>query len=150
MFNRLLATHDDKGALIARIALGVVMFPHGAQKVLGWWGGHGLSATLETFSAKMGIPAPLALAAIGAEFLGALGLIVGLGTRVAAFGIGVTMAVAAFMHAGNGFFMNWFGQQEGEGYEYHLLAIGIAAALVVRGAGAVSLDGLLAKRGSAA
>ena len=148
MLKRLLRTDNDLGALVTRIALGAVMFPHGAQKVLGWWGGHGLSATLETFTAKMGIPAPLALAAIGAEFLGALGLVVGLGTRVAAFGIGVTMVVAATMHAGNGFFMNWYGQQEGEGYEYHLLAIGMAAALVIRGAGALSLDRLLARKGA--
>ena len=149
MIRRMLQTEADLGALVTRLALGVVMFPHGAQKVLGWWGGHGLSGTLETFTTKMGIPLPLALAAIGAEFLGALGLVVGLGTRVAAFGIGVTMTVAATMHAGNGFFMNWFGQREGEGFEYHLLAIGMAAALVIRGAGALSLDRLLASKGGA-
>lgn len=147
MWRRLLATESDLGALLTRVALGVVMFPHGAQKVLGWWGGYGLSGTVETFTEKMGIPLPLALAAIGAEFLGSLGLVVGLGTRVAAFGIGVTMAVAATMHAGNGFFMNWYGAQEGEGFEYHLLAIGMAAALVVRGAGALSLDRVLATKG---
>jgi putative oxidoreductase len=149
MIRKLMQTQNDAGALLTRVALGVVMFPHGAQKVLGWWGGHGLTATLDTFTAKMGIPLPFALAAIGAEFLGALGLVVGLGTRVAAFGIGVTMVVAATMHLENGFFMNWFGQQEGEGIEYHLLAIGMAAALVIRGAGSLSLDGLLAKRGGA-
>ena len=146
MLKKLIDTTNDKGALIARVTLGVVMFPHGAQKVFGWFGGHGLSATLETFTAKMGIPAPLALAAIAAESLGALALILGIGGRVAAFGIGVTMAVAGTMHLDNGFFMNWFGQQAGEGYEYHLLAIGLAAAVIARGSGAFSLDRLLAPR----
>ena len=146
MLKKLIDTTNDKGALIARVTLGVVMFPHGAQKVFGWFGGHGFSATLETFTAKMGIPAPLALAAIAAESLGALALILGIGGRVAAFGIGVTMAVAGTMHLDNGFFMNWFGQQAGEGYEYHLLAIGLAAAVIVRGSGAFSLDGVLAPR----
>ena len=146
MLERLLRTEGDAGALVVRVALGAVMFPHGAQKVLGWWGGHGFGATMEAFTDGMGIAPPLALAAIGAEFLGALGLVVGLGTRVAAFGIGVTMAVAATMHTPNGFFMNWGGGQAGEGFEYHLLAIGMAAALVVRGAGAFSIDGVLARR----
>ena len=146
MLRRLLETTNDKGALIARVTLGVVMFPHGAQKVFGWFGGHGLSATLETFTAKMGIPAPLALAAIAAESLGALALILGIGGRLAAFGIGVTMVVAATMHLDNGFFMNWFGQQAGEGYEYHLLAIGLAAVTLVRGSGAFSVDRVAASR----
>ena len=150
MLRRLLETTNDKGALIARVTLGVVMFPHGAQKVFGWFGGHGLSATLETFTAKMGIPAPLALAAIAAESLGALALILGIGGRLAAFGIGVTMVVAATMHLDNGFFVNWFGQQAGEGYEYHLLAIGLAAVTLVRGSGALSLDRLVAARLSSA
>ena len=150
MLQRLIDTTDDKGALLARVTLGAVMFPHGAQKALGWFGGYGFSGTMETFTAKMGIPGVLALAAIAAEFLGAIALILGIGGRVAAFGIGVTMIVAATMHAGNGFFMNWYGKQAGEGFEYHLLAIGLAAALVVRGSGAFSLDRLLAPRLAAA
>ena len=131
---------------LARVTLGVVMFPHGAQKVLGWFGGYGLSGTLEAFTTKMGIPAPLALCAIAAEFLGAIALVLGLGGRVAALSIGITMAVAATMQAGNGFFMNWYGKQSGEGFEYHLLAIGLAAVLVLRGSGAFSLDRMLAAR----
>ena len=146
MLQRLIDTTDDKGALLARVTLGAVMFPHGAQKALGWFGGYGFSGTMETFTAKMGIPGVLALAAIAAEFLGAIALIVGIGGRVAAFGIGVTMIVAATMHAGNGFFMNWYGQQAGEGFEYHILVIGMAAALVVSGAGRLALDHNFAKR----
>jgi len=149
MWKKLLTTDGDTGALLTRVALGAVMFPHGAQKVLGVWGGYGLSGTLDAFTGQMGIPLPLALTAIAAEFLGSLGLLVGLGTRVAAFGIGVTMVVASTMHAANGFFMNWYGQQAGEGFEFHLLAIGMAAALGVRGGGRLSLDRLLAARGGA-
>ena len=127
-----------------------VMVAVAMHVVFGLAGYYGFSATMETFTAKMGIPGVLALAAIAAEFLGAIALIVGIGGRVAVFGIGVTMIVAATMHAGNGFFMNWYGQQAGEGFEYHLLAIGLAAALVVRGSGAFSLDRLLAPRLAAA
>jgi putative oxidoreductase len=130
--------------LVLRLTLAIVMFAHGAQKVLGWFGGHGLRGTLGYFGAQ-GIPLPLALLAIAAEFLGPLGLAVGLLTRVAAFGIACVMVVAVLtVHAKVGFFMNWFGTQKGEGYEYHLLAIGIAVALVIGGAGRWSLDALIA------
>lgn len=145
-WRRLFATGDDRASLVLRLVLAGVMFPHGAQKVLGWFGGYGLAGTLEFFTAKMGIPAPLAALAIAAEFLGPIALAAGLLTRVAAFGIGCVMAVAALMvHAGNGFFMNWSGTQKGEGFEYHLLALGIAAAIVIRGGGAFSLDRRIAR-----
>jgi putative oxidoreductase len=92
----------------------------------------------------MGLAAAVALLIICTEFFGGLGLIVGLLTRIAALGIGVEMIVAIFMvHLPNGFFMNWFGTQKGEGFEYHLLAIAIAATLLLRGAGAFSVDGVL-------
>jgi putative oxidoreductase len=114
--------------LVLRLTLAIVMFPHGAQKVLGWFGGHG----------SQGIPLPLALLAIAAEVLGSIGLAVGLLTRVAAFGI-----ACVTVHAKVGFFMNWFGTQKGEGFEFHLLAIGIAVALIIGGAGRWSLDALI-------
>jgi putative oxidoreductase len=131
--------------LILRITLAIVMFPHGAQKVLGWFGGHGLRGTLGFFKAQ-GVPLPLALLAIAAEFLGPFGLVLGLLTRVAAFGIlGVMVVAILTVHRPFGFFMNWFGTQQGEGFEYHLLAAGIALALVVGGAGLWSIDALIAR-----
>jgi putative oxidoreductase len=130
---------------ILRLTLAIVMFPHGAQKVLGWFGGYGLRGTLGYFTSQ-GIPVPLALLAFAAELLGSLGILVGLFTRVAAFGIACVMVVAIVtVHAKFGFFMNWSGTQKGEGYEYHLLALGIALALIVGGAGLWSLDAAIAR-----
>ena len=141
---KILSTSNDFILTLVRLVLGVVFFAHGAQKMLGWFGGYGFHGTMGFFTAKMGIPAPLAFLAICAEFFGGLGLIVGLLSRIAAFGITVNMLVAiATVHAANGFFMNWTGQQKGEGFEYHLLAIAMGLAIVIRGAGAFSLDRLL-------
>ncbi len=138
---RLIETHDDVAATVARLALGVVMFPHGAQKVLGWFGGYGLSGTYHWFTGQMGIPGLFAALAIAAEFLGSLGLIAGALSRVAAFGIASNMAVAVVMiHAHNGFFMNWFGNQKGEGFEYHILALALAVIVMIRGGGRWSVD----------
>ncbi len=149
MFKKLIGTTDDFGVMVVRVALGAVMFPHGAQKVLGWFGGYGFGPTLDAFVTQMGIPVPLALLAFAAEFLGGLGLIVGLLGRVAAFGVLSVMAVAATTHLQNGFFMNWAGNQGGEGYEFHLLAGAMAIAVIIKGSGALSLDRLLS-RGSRA
>ncbi|MDD5349445.1 MAG: DoxX family protein [Chthoniobacteraceae bacterium] len=134
-------------SLILRLTLGAVFLPHGAQKVLGLFGGYGFSATMASFTGQMHIPAVFAFLAIMAEFAGAIALILGFFTRVAAFGIASTMAVAIVMvHYANGFFMNWAGTQKGEGFEYHLLAIGIAVALIVRGGGLWSVDRAVAKK----
>jgi len=140
----LLQTDSNVVGLILRIVLAVAMFPHGAQKTLGWFGGHGFRGTMKSLTSS-GIPAIFALLAIAAEFLGPLGLAVGLLTRVAAFGIACVMLVAIFtVHWPHGFFMNWYGNQKGEGFEYHLLMLGIAITLIIVGAGAWSLDGVLA------
>jgi putative oxidoreductase len=146
MWKRLLQTSDDVIDLILRLALGVVIFPHGAQKALGWFGGQGFSGTLNTFTGKMGIPTVFALLVIAAEFLGSLGLFVGLLARVAAFGIFCVMAVAMTMvHYKIGFFMNWAGKMPAgnEGFEFHILALALALAVMVRGAGPVSFDRIL-------
>jgi putative oxidoreductase len=143
MLHRLLQTREDPLLTLVRLCLGIVFFAHGAQKALGWWGGAGFSPTLNFF-AGMGIPAVLATLAVLAEFLGGIGLLLGLLTRIAAFGVTVVMVVAVFLvHAPNGLFMNWSGNQRGEGFEYHILAIAISLTLMVRGAGALSLDRLL-------
>jgi len=145
----LLQTDRSVTGLILRLTLAGVLFPHGAQKVLGWFGGPGFSRTMQFFTQQQGIPVVFALLALAAEFLGPLGLAVGLLTRVAAFGIACEMLVIiARVHWPNGFFMNWSGTQAGEGFEYHLLVVGIALALIVRGAGAWSVDGILAGTGA--
>jgi putative oxidoreductase len=141
MLKKLVQTNDDVALLVLRVLLGVVFFPHGMQKLLGWFGGYGFAGTMGMFTDKMGIPAVFAFLAIMAEGLGCLGLIAGFLTRVAAFGIAVEMAVAVYLlHFQHGFFMNWFGNQKGEGYEYHLLVIAIAIALMLRGGGKWSID----------
>lgn len=141
MFAILLETNGDWVLTLARVILGVVFFAHGAQKLLGWFGGHGLNATIGMFRDQLGIPAPLAYLAIAAEFFGGLGLIVGFLARVAAVGVAVTMAVAMVkVHLQHGFFLNWFGDKQGHGFEYHLLALALALVVIVHGAGAFSVD----------
>ncbi len=147
MFNKLIATKEDTALAMVRIGLGIVFFPHGMQKLLGWFGGYGFSGTLGFFTHNLHIPALFAVLAILAEGLGSLGLLTGLLTRVAAFGITMNMIVAvAMLHFPNGFFMNWFGNQKGEGFEYHLLVIAMGIALMIGGGGRWSLDRALAKK----
>ena len=149
MFRKLLATSDDWTLTLLRLVLGVVFFAHGAQKMLGWFGGYGFSGTMGYFT-HSGIPVPLAFLAIAAEFFGGMGLVVGLLSRVAAFGIVVNMVVAVLtVHLPNGFFMNWSGAQKGEGFECHLLAIALGIAILMKGGGAVSMDGALSRAKSA-
>src|SRR5437660_6942706 len=108
MVRKLFATDDNTSTAILRLALGVVFFAHGAQKMLGWFGGYGFSGTMGFFTGMLHIPAPFAFLAIAAEFFGGLGLVFGLLTRVAAFGIFCNMIVAiAMVHHQFGFFMNW-------------------------------------------
>ncbi len=147
MLKGLFRTSDSLVDTAMRIALAVVFFPHGAQKALGWFGGHGLSATMGFFTGKMGIPPLFAALDIAAEFLGPIALFFGFFTRVAALGIFVVVATAVtLVHAKLGFFMNWFGTLPAgtEGFEYHILALALAFSVVVRGAGALSVDRSLA------
>jgi putative oxidoreductase len=141
MIKKLLATDKSFSATILRVALGAVIFPHGAQKLLGWFGGAGFSATLKGFATNFHIPAFLAVLAILAESVGAVALVAGFFTRLAALAITVDMVVAvALVHWKIGFFMNWSGAGKSEGFEYHLLAIAIGLALVIKGAGKWSAD----------
>jgi putative oxidoreductase len=145
MVRKLFATDDNTATAILRLVMGVVFFAHGAQKMLGWFGGFGFSGTMGFFTGTMHIPAAFAFLAIAAEFFGGLGLILGFLTRIAAFGIAVNMVVAiATVHSAFGFFMNWSGTQKGEGFEYHLLVLAITAFLMIRGAGALSVDRAIA------
>ena len=141
MIRRLCATDDSATTSLLRVVLGIVFFAHGAQKMLGWVGGFGFSGTMGFFTGVMHIPAPFAFLAIVAEFFGGIGLILGFLTRIAAFGIGVNMVVAiAEVHHSFGFFMNWTGTKKGEGFEFHLLVLAIVVFLIIRGAGAFSVD----------
>src|SRR5215472_16223421 len=151
MLRKLFATDDDVATAVLRLVLGVVFFAHGAQKMLGWFGGYGFSGTMGFFTGAMHIPAPFAFLAIAAEFFGGLGLILGFLARVAAFGIAVNMFVAISMvHSAFGFFMNWTGAQKGEGFEYHLLALAMTVFVIIRGAGAFSIDRTIAAAASPA
>jgi putative oxidoreductase len=147
MIRKLIATDNDGAITVLRLVLGIVFFAHGAQKMLGWFGGYGFTGTMGFFTGMMHIPAVFAFLAIAAEFFGGLGLIFGLLTRVAAFGIFCNMLVAvAMVHHQFGFFMNWTGAQKGEGYEYHLVLLATLAVLMIRGAGAASADRLLSSQ----
>ena len=130
---------------VLRVVLGLVILPHGLQKTIGAFGGHGFTGTMGFFG-SIGIPAFLAFLVIAAESAGAVALVAGFTTRIAAFGVFATMVVAGFMHTANGFFMNWSGTQKGEGFEFHLLAAGIALVLVIAGGGSASIDRLLARK----
>jgi putative oxidoreductase len=141
VFSRLLAADATLAPVALRITLALVMFPHGAQKALGWFGGYGWSGTMGFLTGQVGMPSVAAGGVILLELLGPLLLLVGLGTRAVALGfVGLMLGAIATMHAQHGFFMNWAGEQAGEGFEYHLLVIGAALALVVAGSGRWSLD----------
>ena len=144
MIRKLTATDSNVATTILRLMLGIIFFAHGAQKMLGWFGGYGFTGTMGFFTGVMHIPAVFAFLAIAAEFFGGLGLILGLFTRVAAFGVLCNMIVAiAMVHIRFGFWMNWTGTQKGEGFEYHLLLIAASVFLMICGAGAASVDHLL-------
>jgi len=144
--NSLLSSPGDSlAATVLRLALGFMILPHGLQKTLGWFGGYGFKGTMGYLTGSVGAPWIFALLAILAESVGGLMLIAGFGTRVAALGVGGVMVVAATQHWSNGLFMNWFGHQKGEGVEFHLLALGIAGALLILGGGKFSVDALLRK-----
>ena len=148
-YQLLFQTTNDLTLTVARIVLAAVFIGHGAQKMFGWWGGPGFSRAIEIFEQNMGIPPFLTVMAMVAEVFGGLGLLVGLLTRIAAAGVLVVMIVAPLA---SGlyvrFFMNWQGRAPGEGFEYHLLAIALILVVMVHGAGAFSIDRLLAGQAS--
>ena len=142
MIATLSGTRAESAPLVARTVLALVMFPHGAQHALGWFGGPGLTATVAWMSGTLGIPWPLAALAVAVELIAPVALLVGVGGRVAAASLMVLMIVAASIHIPNGFFMNWFGTLKAgsEGYEYHLIVIGLASVIALMGSGMFSVD----------
>jgi putative oxidoreductase len=142
LVTRALATSHDVSATVARVSLGFVLLPHGMQHNLGWFGGYGFTGTLGWMTKTLGFPAPLAVLGLLVELVAPALLLVGFGGRLTAFAVFSFMAFAASTHLQNGFFMNWFGSLPTgvEGFEYHLLALALAAVLAVEGMGAFSLD----------
>ncbi len=147
-FQSLIKTEMDQGPLILRIVLGTVIFAHGAQKLFGIWGGHGVQWTLEAWQQWWGVPHFLTFMVIITESFGAILLILGLGTRLWAFLIGIIMIVAIYLlHWQAGFYMNWYAQPgTGEGFEFHLLVLAVVLVLVIKGGGRWSLDGILSHK----
>ncbi|TGK35576.1 DoxX family protein [Leptospira gomenensis] len=145
MIEKIFQTDTNLILTFVRVGLGIVILPHGAQKLLGWFGGSGFGATISFFN-SIGVPSFVAFLVILAEFFGALGLIFGFCTKLSAFGIALTMIGAAVFVRQNGFFMNWFGNQAGEGFEYHILAIVMALVLLIAGGGAYSVDAYIMEK----
>ena len=141
------ATDATIAAPALRLTLALTMFPHGAQKALGWFGGYGWDGTIGFLTQQIGMPGIAAAGVILLELLGPLLLLAGLGTRFVALGfIGLMLGAIKTVHAQHGFFMNWTGSQAGEGFEYHILLIGAAIALVFAGGGRWSVDRRLSYR----
>jgi putative oxidoreductase len=151
MIRSVLRTTDLRAPALARLVLALVLFPHGAQHVLGWFGGYGFGGTLGWMTGTLGFPAPLAVLALVTEITAPVALLLGLGGRVAALGVVGLMLGALSTHVGNGFFMNWFGSLPAgqEGFEYHLIVIALAGTVVLEGSGAWSLDRALSRTGRA-
>jgi len=146
MLGSFLKTDQDFAVFVARIVLGFVMLPHGLQKLLGMFEGSGFTGTVDFFVGS-GIPYFVAVLIILGESLGAIGLILGFLSRLCALGIAIIMLGAIFMvHLPNGFFMNWFGSAAGEGYEYHILAVGLALVVLIKGGGMWSVDGAISEQ----
>jgi len=141
---KLFKTTESFTPFVIRISLGLVVFPHGAQKLLGWFGGYGFSETMGFFTENVGLPWVIGFLVIILESIGALGLIIGIGTRFFAVSyVFLALGMIFTSHVHNGFFMNWFGNQAGEGYEYFILWIGMAVALLISGGGRYSFDHIL-------
>lgn len=140
LLSKLSQTDNNLGSIFLRISFAIMMLPHGAGKLFGIFGGFGFEKTMHHFTENLGIPYILALIAILIEFFSSLAILVGWQTRMNAFLLASVMLVASTFHFQHGFYMNWFGQQAGEGFEFHLLAVGMMLALTFLGGGKYSLD----------
>jgi len=147
MKQKILSTNNDWTGLITRLTIGLILLPHGAQKMLGIFGGYGFNGTMGFFTGTLHLPWLIGFLVIIIEFIGSVALVAGIGSRVWSAAIIILMIGIIFTsHIDNGFFMNWFGNQKGEGFEYHLLVIGLSLATLVNGSGKFSLDGLISKK----
>lgn len=147
MIQKIVYTEENYATTILRIMLGLVMFPHGAQKMLGWFGGYGFSGTLGFFTGTAGLPWIIGLLVILIEFVGSIFLVTGFAVRLTSLLLIINMiGIILKAHLQNGFFMNWFGNQAGEGYEYHILVITMSLTLLITGAGKFSIDNWIGKK----
>ena len=141
--NKIIATNSSNSAsLIARLALGLTIFPHGAQKLLGWFGGYGFTGTMGFFTTQVHLPYIVGFLFILIEFFGSLFLIFGFLTRLSAIGLmGIYVGAIITVHAANGFFMNWNSAPgKGEGWEYFIMLFGLALIALIWGGGRASID----------
>lgn len=147
MKNLIFNTNNDWAGFVLRLTIGLIMFPHGAQKMLGWFGGPGFTKEMEHLTVHMHLPWIVSLLVILIEFFGAISLVIGFASRLWAIAFGVLfIGIILTAHLEHGFFMNWFGNQQGEGYEYHLLVIGLCIALGLTGSGKYATDSLISKK----
>jgi len=147
MKQKIFSTNNDWTGVIIRLTIGLILFPHGAQKMLGIFGGFGFTGTMNFFTSNLHLPWLIGFLVIIIEFVGSISLIAGIASRVWSIAIIILMTGIIFTsHIQNGFFINWFGNQKGEGYEYHLLLIGLSLAMLVNGSGKYSLDKIVSKK----
>jgi len=149
LMKQIIATHPkNTSAFIARVFLGIVVFPHGAQKLLGWFNGNGFHDTMNSLTQNQNLPLIIAFLVIIIEFFAPLFLIIGFLTRVAALGIGIEfIGIVIKAHIHNGFFMNWYQQPgKGEGLEYFILLFGLVIITLISGGGRASLDAALSRK----
>ena len=144
MKTKIFQTNNDWTGLIIRLTVGLIIFPHGAQKLFGWFGGPGFTGEMGFFTQTLHLPWFIAFLVIVIEFFGAVSLLLGFASRLWSIAMIILFIGIIFMvHTDNGFFMNWYGNQKGEGYEYHLLIIGLSLATLINGSGKFSADRLI-------
>lgn len=147
MKNLLFSTNNNWQPVLLRIMLGLIFFVHGSQKALGWFGGYGFEGTMGYFTTDAGLPWIVGFLVIVIEFIGGICLLFGFLTRLWSVAlIALVIGIVAKVHWQNGFFMNWEGNQKGEGFEFFLLVLAMALILVFTGAGKLSIDRLLLKQ----
>jgi putative oxidoreductase len=139
-------TNDAISPIFVRLLLAIVLFAHGAQKLLGWYGGFGFDGTMSYFTETVGLPWIIGFIVIIIEFFGPIFLVLGLATRIWSLGILIVMAGIIVTSFNKYFFMNWSNTQPEEGYEFFLLAIGMSLSLIVSGSGSWSVDKHLGRK----
>jgi putative oxidoreductase len=147
MKNHLFNTNNDWTGLIMRLTTGLILFPHAMQHSTGWFNGYGFTGTMNWLTHSVHLPYFIGLLVIFIEVAGSICLVAGFASRIWALAVLVLMVgITLSVHVNNGFFMDWINTMNGEGYEYHLLFIGLCLAILLNGAGKFSVDNLLIKR----